>query len=159
VKLLTFSESFVPGYPWWNWWASTFDIESNDRIGQLFALNSPMIGTDDLAPVFAAAKEAGVNVVLPVTERDNQGEIFAVLPALLSTYQTATEGAGREGGGLEVPPLRYMLCASVCVWCILSACPAVPQPRRFLIARTSPRDRDAESSRSVCILWETWELT
>ena len=32
-----------------------------------------MVGTDDLQPIFAAAKEAGVNVVLPVTERDNQG--------------------------------------------------------------------------------------
>jgi hypothetical protein len=52
---------------------STFDIDSNDRIGELFALNAPLVGTDDLAPVFAAAKEAGVNVVLPCTERDNQG--------------------------------------------------------------------------------------
>ncbi len=52
---------------------STFDIPSNERIGELFALNSPLVGTDDLAPIFAAAKDAGVNVVLPITERDNQG--------------------------------------------------------------------------------------
>lgn len=61
------------GYPWFNWWTSTFDITSNERIEELFALNAPMIGTDDLQPIFDAAKEAGVNVVLPITERDNQG--------------------------------------------------------------------------------------
>ena len=42
-------------------------MSSNERIGELYALNAPMIGTDDLEPVFQAAKEGGVNVVLPVT--------------------------------------------------------------------------------------------
>lgn len=48
-------------------------MTSNERIGELFASNAPMVGTDDLQPIYEACKEAEVNVVLPVTERDNQG--------------------------------------------------------------------------------------
>ena len=83
VKLLSFSEGFVPGYPWWNWWTSTFDMDSNNRIAELYALNCAIVGTNDLDPIYAAAKDAEVNVVLPLTERDNTGR--ALGPVVVTT--------------------------------------------------------------------------
>jgi hypothetical protein len=56
-------------------WATTWDMDNNERINQLFIENSPMLGPDggDLAPVMKCAKEMRVNVALPINERDNKG--------------------------------------------------------------------------------------
>ena len=75
IKLLLFPEGAIAGYPWFNWWATTWDMDNNEHINQLFIENSVEIGVDggDLAPLMKCAKEARVNVVMPVNERDNKG--------------------------------------------------------------------------------------
>ena len=80
VSILSFTEGTVSGYPWFNWWTRTYDMGENERINQLFSLNSVQVGHDGghLKPVLQCAKEAGVNVVLPVNDRIR---IFAMTAA------------------------------------------------------------------------------
>lgn len=60
-------------------------MDNNERINQLFIENSPMIGPDggDLKPVLECAKEAGVNVALPINERDNKGSKSAIFNTIV----------------------------------------------------------------------------
>lgn len=41
---------------------------------QQFVLNSARLGTKELDPILKCIKEAHVNVVLPINERDNEGK-------------------------------------------------------------------------------------
>lgn len=67
VKVLTFPESFVPGFPYWiNLYAPARQRLMHRRYGQ----QSVEVPGPDIAPVQAAAKAAGVYVVLGVSERD-----------------------------------------------------------------------------------------
>lgn len=46
----------------------------NEKIMQQFVLNSARLGTKELDPILKCIKEAHVNVVLPINERDNEGK-------------------------------------------------------------------------------------
>ncbi len=67
VKVLVFPESFVPGFPYWiNLYPPTHQLFMHTRFGQ----QSVVAPGPDLEPIEAAAKAAGVYVVLGVSERD-----------------------------------------------------------------------------------------
>lgn len=85
VKLLVFPEGAVSGYPWFNWFSITYDMEANEHINQLFIKNSPQIGPDggDLKPIMECARKARVNVALPINERDNKGTQAAIFNSLV----------------------------------------------------------------------------
>ncbi len=96
-----FPEAALSGYPWFNWWAATWDMDNNERINQLFIENSPMIGPDggDLKPIMKCAREARVNVALPINERDNKGQYI-------------------EGVCSVVPVMKYNRVVSSCQCCL-----------------------------------------
>lgn len=83
IKLLTFSEGVISGYPWWNWWTHTFDMAANEMIQGNWAQNSPRVGYPELDPLLNCIKKAQVNVVMPTNERDNKGSQAAVFNAAL----------------------------------------------------------------------------
>ncbi len=67
VKVLVFPESFVPGFPYWiNLYPPTHQLFMHTRFGA----QSVVAPGPDLEPIQAAAKTAGVYVVLGVSERD-----------------------------------------------------------------------------------------
>jgi hypothetical protein len=57
----------------WNWWTHTFDLTGNEQIMANWVENSARVGYLELQPLLDCIKAAGVNVVLPMNERDNQG--------------------------------------------------------------------------------------
>lgn len=78
IKLLMFPEAAISGYPWWNFWTHTFDLRANEAMQELFVLNSPRIGYPEFQPLLDCIKEAKVNVVMAINERDNEGSQAAV---------------------------------------------------------------------------------
>ncbi|CAB9506708.1 nitrilase/nitrile hydratase [Seminavis robusta] len=83
MDLVALSEGFLSGYPWFNFFASTYDMASNSKISQLFAENSLQVGSAEMARVQECIAEAGVNVVLPINERDDKGSQAAVFNTAL----------------------------------------------------------------------------
>jgi predicted amidohydrolase len=59
--------------PRWNYWTHTFDLSSNELIQANWVENSARVGHPELQPLLDCIKAAGVNVVLPMNERDNLG--------------------------------------------------------------------------------------
>jgi predicted amidohydrolase len=78
VQLLSFPEGVVSGYPWFNWWTNTFSLSANKKIGAMFVDSSPLIVSPQFDVVLKCIREAGVNVVLPINERDPDGSKSAV---------------------------------------------------------------------------------
>lgn len=67
VKILVFPESFVPGFPYWiNLYPPTHQLFMHKQFGE----QSVVAPGPDLEPIQAAAKAAGVHVVLGVSERE-----------------------------------------------------------------------------------------
>ncbi|CAB9527374.1 nitrilase/nitrile hydratase [Seminavis robusta] len=83
MDLITLSEGFLSGYPWFNFFAETYDMASNAKISQIFAENSLQIGSAAMARVQECIAEAEVNVVLPINERDDKGSESAVFNTAL----------------------------------------------------------------------------
>lgn len=83
MDLVTFSEGFLSGYPWFNFWTNTFDIPSNSKIGRLFAENSLQMGSPQMKRVQECIAAAGVNTVLPINELDDEGSQSAVFNTAL----------------------------------------------------------------------------
>ena len=75
AKLIVFPETFVPGYPFWIW--THTPAMSGAFFLELFA-NSVTIGSEATDKVAAAAREAGVYVVLGISERDG-GTLYNTL--------------------------------------------------------------------------------
>jgi nitrilase len=67
AALVAFPESFLPGYPYWAMVKDPLSIRDFNR--RLFD-NSLEIPGPDCAPLCAAARKAGIHVVLGLTERD-----------------------------------------------------------------------------------------
>lgn len=83
MDLVTFSEGFMSGYPWFNFFANTFDIPSNSKIERIFAENSIQIGSPEMQRVQECIAAAGVNTVLPINELDYEGSQAAVFNTAL----------------------------------------------------------------------------
>lgn len=66
VELVTFPETFIPGFPYW---INLYPPGEQHGIHIRYAEQSVDLATSDLAPVYAAAARARVNVVMGISER------------------------------------------------------------------------------------------
>ncbi|HWW49614.1 MAG TPA: carbon-nitrogen hydrolase family protein [Xanthobacteraceae bacterium] len=75
AKLVVFPESFVPGYPFWIW---THTPVRGAPLFYEFFTNSITVGSEQTDRIGAAARQAGVHVVLGISERDG-GTLYNTL--------------------------------------------------------------------------------
>lgn len=72
ADLVVFPESFVPGYPDWVWRKPLQDHDFYER----FLDQAVDLDSDQLAPVFEAARDSGTWVALGLTERSHSGTLY-----------------------------------------------------------------------------------
>ena len=71
--IVIFSEAFIPGYPTWVWRLRPGgDWALSEQLHQRLFDNAVNLATDDLLPLYAAAREHGVIIVCGIEERDSQ---------------------------------------------------------------------------------------
>ena len=73
AELVVFSEAFIPGYPAWIWRLRPGgDWGLSEELHQRLLRNAINIDSDDLQPLFKAAKQHHVSIVCGIEERDNR---------------------------------------------------------------------------------------
>lgn len=73
AELVVFSEAFIPGYPAWIWRLRPgSDWNSCESLHAQLLDNAVDMASDQLAPLYRAAKEHQITVVCGMHERDNQ---------------------------------------------------------------------------------------
>ncbi len=73
AELVIFPESYIPGYPAWIWRLKPgSDSGLNEELHAQLLDNSITLGSDDLVPLFDAAREYKVTIVCGIHERDGQ---------------------------------------------------------------------------------------
>ena len=73
AELVVFSEAFIPGYPAWIWRLRPGgDWGLSEELHQRLLRNAINIDSDDLQPLFKAAKQHHVTIVCGIEERDNK---------------------------------------------------------------------------------------
>ncbi len=73
AELIIFPEAYIPGYPAWIWRLRPGgDWNLTDEIHSLLLENAVVLGSDDLTPLYEAARQHQVTVVCGVDERDNR---------------------------------------------------------------------------------------
>ena len=71
AQLVVFPEAFVPGYPAWIWRLRPgTDMSLTEQLHALLLANAVNLQSDDLAPLFEAARKHKVTVVCGIDERD-----------------------------------------------------------------------------------------
>ncbi|HRE77973.1 MAG TPA: carbon-nitrogen hydrolase family protein [Flavobacterium sp.] len=74
VQLIAFPEVFVAGYPYWNWIMTP--VQGSKWYEQLYK-NSVAVTDESMKPLFKAAKDFNMHVVIGINERgDSYGEIY-----------------------------------------------------------------------------------
>ena len=72
AKLVVFTEAFIPGYPSWIWRLRPGgDWNLSQALHARLLKNSVNMNSDDLLPVYEAAKKHSVTIVCGIEERDN----------------------------------------------------------------------------------------
>jgi nitrilase len=72
AQLVVFSEAFIPGYPAWIWRLRPgADWGTSETLHQRLLNNAVSLDSDDLAPLYEAARQHKVTVVSGIEERDN----------------------------------------------------------------------------------------
>lgn len=72
AELIVFSETYIPGYPAWIWRLKPGgDWGLSEQLHARLLANAVQLESDQLQPLFDAAKEHGVTVVCGIEERDN----------------------------------------------------------------------------------------
>jgi len=73
AELVVFSEAFIPGYPAWIWRLRPGgDWGLSEELHQRLLRNAINVDSDDLQPLFKAAKKHHVTIVCGIEERDNK---------------------------------------------------------------------------------------
>ena len=73
AELVVFSEAFIPGYPAWIWRLRPGgDWGLSEELHQRLLRNAVNVDSDDLAPLFEAARKHEVTIVCGIEERDNK---------------------------------------------------------------------------------------
>ncbi|MBI2994827.1 MAG: carbon-nitrogen hydrolase family protein [Gammaproteobacteria bacterium] len=75
ARLVVFPETFIPGYPFWIW---THTPSMGGKFFLELVANSVTIGSEATERIGATAREAGVHVVVGVSERDG-GTLYNTL--------------------------------------------------------------------------------
>ena len=74
AQLIAFPEVFVAGYPYWNWIMTP--VQGSKWYEQLYK-NSVAVGDESMLPLFQAAKNHNMHIVIGINERGNSyGEIY-----------------------------------------------------------------------------------
>jgi len=72
ATLVVFTETFVPGYPAWIWRLRPGgDFALSEQLHELLLLNAVDMASDDLDPLYEAARQYEVTVVCGIEERDS----------------------------------------------------------------------------------------
>ncbi len=73
AELVLFSEAFIPGYPAWIWRLKPGgDWNLNETLHAQLLSHSVSLNSNDLDPLYAAAKKHQVTVLCGINERDDQ---------------------------------------------------------------------------------------
>ncbi|MFL0810351.1 MAG: carbon-nitrogen hydrolase family protein [Agarilytica sp.] len=73
AELIVFSETFIPGYPAWIWRLRPgADWNTSEELHKRLLNNSIDLCSDDLHPLYEAAKQHQVTVVCGIEERDSE---------------------------------------------------------------------------------------
>lgn len=73
AELIIFTEAFIPGYPTWIWRLQPGgDWGLSEQLHERLLNNAVSTTSDDLTPLYAAAKKYKVTIVCGIEERDNQ---------------------------------------------------------------------------------------
>lgn len=111
ADIIAFPETFVPGYPFWIW--THTPTRGAPLFYELFT-NSVEVGSDATARIAAAARKAGIHVVLGVSERDGgtlyntqlyfnrRGELIGRHRKLQPTHVERTVWGRGDGSDLKV---------------------------------------------------------
>lgn len=71
AQLVVFTEAFIPGYPAWIWRLRPgVDWNLSETLHQRLLNNAVNMESDDLAPLYAAAKKYNLTIVCGIEERD-----------------------------------------------------------------------------------------
>lgn len=72
-KLVVFTEAFIPGYPSWIWRLRPGgDWNLSEELHARLLKNSVSMNSDDLQPLYEAAKKHNVSLVCGIEERDDE---------------------------------------------------------------------------------------
>ena len=111
IELLCFPETFVPGFPYW---INLYPPGNQHGIHLKYLAQSVDIAAGDLDPVYAAARKAGVSVVLGISERDGgtmynaqafigpEGDLLGLHRKLQPTFAERMLWGQGDGAGLIV---------------------------------------------------------
>ena len=73
AELVVFSETFIPGYPAWIWRLRPGgDWALSEALHQRLLLDAVNVDSDDLQPLYEAARKHNVTIVCGIEERDNK---------------------------------------------------------------------------------------
>ena len=73
AELVVFSEAFIPGYPTWIWRLRPGDDWNlSEELHARLLKNAVVMESNDLAPLYEAAKKHKVTIVCGIEERDSQ---------------------------------------------------------------------------------------
>ncbi len=72
AELVVFTEAFIPGYPTWIWRLRPGgDWNLSEELHQRLLNNAVVMESDDLTPLYEAAKKHNVTIVCGIEERDS----------------------------------------------------------------------------------------
>lgn len=73
AELVVFSETFIPGYPTWVWRLRPGgDWDLSEQLHQRLLNNAVNLESDDLVPLYEAAKKHRLTIVCGIEERESQ---------------------------------------------------------------------------------------
>lgn len=115
AQLIAFPEVFVAGYPYWNWVMTP--VQGSKWYEQLYK-NSVAVTDAELQPLFAAAREYQMNIVIGINERgdsfgeiyntnliiNHQGELIGRHRKLVPTWAEKLTWTSGDGSSLKVYP-------------------------------------------------------
>jgi len=125
AELVSFPETFLPGYPWHIWLDAP---AANMAMVPSYTLNSPTADGPQLQRIAAAAKDKEIAVSLGYSERD-RGSLYmgqAIIDAagkrvltrrkLKPTHVERTVFGEGDGSDLAVVDLEYATVGALCCW-------------------------------------------
>jgi len=126
AQLIAFPEVFVAGYPYWNWIMTP--VQGSKWYEQLYK-NSVAVTDDSMKPLFQAAKDFNMHVIIGINERgdsygeiyntnliiDNQGTLIGKHRKLVPTWAEKLTWSSGDGSSLkvyktEIGPIGTLAC-------------------------------------------------
>ena len=126
AQLIAFPEVFVAGYPYWNWIMTP--VQGSKWYEQLYK-NSVAVGDESMLPLFQAAKNHNMHIVIGINERgssygeiyntnliiDNHGNLIGKHRKLVPTWAEKLTWTSGDGSSLkvydtEVGPIGTLAC-------------------------------------------------